>query len=332
MGQRSAGPSAYLGSWVRRASSSLFRLPLEAALDYGLAAMTGAIGSITMVSGPSRTRLALLGALLCLGVASPAEAQRVRGRLEGYRLLQNPVWVEARDPKHHGYSFREPVPTVRAEFRRMYPSIPKEVCVVALAATPQKPPTGSTLVRVGGGRTAPVTIVVVPGTKLTFQNTDAFKHRLFAVGLKTFTASDTLPGATREWTVPEAGSFEIRDENAPSLRMWVVAEPNVAGIAYPSLKGEFSVPVEAAGEYRLQAYFSGKPVGPELPLTLKEADVDLSRTPLRLVDERAAAKAAKDDAEGGGDANKQAPVEADKAGADKPAPDASAAPPAASAP
>jgi plastocyanin len=259
-----------------------------------------------------------------LGVASPAEAQRVRGKLEAYRLLQNPVWVEARDPKHHGYSFREPVPTVRAEFRRMYPHIPKEVCVVALAATPQKPPTGAVLVRVGGGRTTPVTMVVAPGTKLTFQNTDPFKHRLFVVGLKTFTASDTLPNGTREWTVPEAGSFEIRDENAPSLRMWVVAEPNVAGIAYPSLKGEFSVSVEGAGEYRLQAYFSGKRVGPELPLTLKEADVDVSKTPLRLVDERAVAKAAKDDAEGG-EAKQTAP-EADKAGADKPATEAPAAP------
>lgn len=250
----------------------------------------------------------------------------MRGRLEGYRLLQNPVWAEARDPKHHGYSFREPVPTVRAEFRRLYPHIPKEVCIAALAATPQKPPATAVLVRVGGGRTTPVTMVVAPGTKLSFQNTDPFKHRLYIVNLKTFGASDTLPGGTREWTVPEAGSFEIRDEAAPSLRMWVVAEPSVAGIAYPSLKGEFSVPVEAAGEYRLQAFFAGKRVGPELPVTLKEADVDVSRTPLKLVDEKAAAKAAKDDAEGGAaEANKQA-AEGDKAAEPKPAPDAPAAP------
>lgn len=248
----------------------------------------------------------------------------MRGRLEGYRLLQNPVWAEARDPKHHGYSFREPVATVRAEFRRLYPHIPKEVCVAALAATPQKASPTAVLVRVGGGRTTPVTMVVAPGTKLSFKNTDPFKHRLYIVDLKTFGASDTLPGGSREWTVPEAGTFEIRDEAAPSLRMWVVAEPTVAGIAYPSLKGEFSVPLEGAGEYRLQAFFSGKKVGPEVPVTLKEADVDVSRTPLRLVDEKAAAKAAKDDAENGGE-KQPAATDADKD--NKAAPDASAAPP-----
>lgn len=280
--------------------------------------MTAAIGAKFFGGRPARSLLAFIGAAACLSVTCPVEAQHVRGRLEAYRLLQNPVWAEARDPKHHGYSFREPVPTVRAEFRRLYPHIPKEVCVAMLAATPQKPPPTAVLVRVGGGRTTPVTMVVAPGTKLTFQNTDAFKHRLFVVNLKTFTPSDTLPGATREWTVPEAGTFEIRDESAPSLRMWIVAEPNVAGIAYPSLKGEFSVAVEGAGEYRLQAFFAGKRVGPEVPVTLKEADVDLSRNPLRLVDERAAAKAAKDDAEGG-DANKPAATDADKAAAAAPA-------------
>jgi hypothetical protein len=151
---------------------------------------------------------------------------------------------------------------------------------------------------VGGGRTTPVTIVVNPGTKLTFKNTDPFRHRLYAVGQKLFSANDTPAGGTREWTVPEPGTFEIRDESAPSVRMWVVADPNVVAIAYPSLKGDFAVPLEAPGEYRVQAFFSGKRVGPELPVTVAAADVDISKTPLKLVDERAAAKAAKDDAEG----------------------------------
>ncbi len=250
-----------------------------------------------------------MGGLLGLGLgllfALPASAQRVRGRLEGFRLLQNPVWAEARDPKHHGYSFREPVPTVRAEFRRLYPHIPKEICIAALAATPQKAPTIATLIRVGGGRTTPVTIVVAPGTKLRFQNTDPFKHRLYAVGQKLFTASDTLQGATREWTVPEPGTFEIRDEVAPSVRMWVVADPHVAAVGYPSLKGDFAVPLEGPGEYRIQAFFAGKKVGPEIPVTVAAGDVDISKTPLRLVDAKAAAKAAKDDAEGGHETSKE---------------------------
>jgi hypothetical protein len=162
----------------------------------------------------------------------------------------------------------------------------------------------ATLIRVGGGRTTPVTIVTAPNTKLVFQNTDPFKHRLFAVGFKSFSASDTGRGATREWSVPEPGVYEIRDELAPSLRMWVISEPAVAAIAYPSLKGDFAIPVEADGEYRLQAYFAGKKVGPEIPIKVEGKDVDLTRQPIKVIDEKAAQKAAKDDAEGGGDASK----------------------------
>lgn len=249
----------------------------------------------------ARFAFGLLSLWLSVGWASEAQAQQVRGRLEGFRLLQNPVWLEARDPKLRGYSFREPVPTVRAEFRRLYPHIPKELCVAALAATPQVPAPTPVLVRVGGGRTTPVTIVVAPGTKLSFHNTDAFKHRLFVVGLKTFTPSDTGRGASREWTVPEAGVFELRDELAPSVRMWIVAEPRVLGITYPSLKGDFSLPIGAPGEYVVQAYFAGKPVGPAVPVKVEAADVDLSKTPIKVSD---VAKAAKDDVDEAAEAPK----------------------------
>src|SRR5262249_22522893 len=135
--------------------------------------------------------------------------------------------------------------------------------------TPQKAPP-PILIRVGGGRTTPVTIVVAPGTRLAFQNTDPFKHRLYGVGIKTFPANDTSQGASREWSAPEPGTFEIRDEAAPSLRMWVVVEPSVAAIAYPSLKGDFAITLPAAGEYTIQAYFAGKKVGPATPVEIKE--------------------------------------------------------------
>ncbi|HET9956992.1 MAG TPA: hypothetical protein VFQ61_20995, partial [Polyangiaceae bacterium] len=96
-----------------------------------------------------------------------------------------------------------------------------------------------------------------------------------------------------------AGTFEIRDELAPSVRMWVVADPNVAAITYPSMKGDFSLTVENAGDYKVQAFFSGKRVGSELPVAVEKGDVDTTKNPIKLVDERAQAKAAKDDAEGG---------------------------------
>ncbi|MES1173706.1 MAG: hypothetical protein ABUL62_05200 [Myxococcales bacterium] len=236
-----------------------------------------------------------------VALPSTADAARVKGRFDGFRNLQNPVWAEAKDPKNHGYSFREPVPTVRAEFRRPFPYIPKELCIAAIAQGAQKPQP-PVLIRIGGGRTTPVTIVVTPGTRLTFQNTDPFKHKLYGVGIKTFASSETKSGATRDWSVPEAGVFEIRDEAAPSLRMWIVAEANVASVAYPSMKGEFSVNIAEAGDYVLQAYFAGKKVGAATPVTVTEKDQEL-KLPIKVNDSSAAPAAADDkpkasDAEG----------------------------------
>lgn len=215
-----------------------------------------------------------------------ADAARVKGRLEGFRLLRNPVWAEAKDSTNHGFSFREPVPTVRAEFRRPFPHIPKELCVALVAATPQ-PAQKPILIRVGGGRTTPVTIVVPPGTRLTFQNTDPFKHRLYGVDIKTFPPAEQGAGAQREWTPAAPGTYEIRDEAAPSLRMWVVAEPNVALVTYPSLKGDFALNVEQPGEYTIQAYFSGKKVGEPVPVKVDAADVEL-KAAIRVMDQKTA--------------------------------------------
>jgi hypothetical protein len=229
---------------------------------------------------------ACLSLLALLVAPTSADAAHVKGRLEGFRLLRNPVWAEAKDSSNHGFSFREPVPTVRAEFRRPFPHIPKELCVAVLAATPQ-PAQKPILIRVGGGRTTPVTIVVPPGTRLTFQNTDPFKHRLYGVDIKTFLPAEQGQGAAREWTPSAPGVYEIRDEAAPSLRMWIIAEPNVASITYPSLKGDFSVNVEQPGEYTLQAFFAGKKVGDAVPVKVDAADVDL-RAAIRVMDQKTA--------------------------------------------
>ncbi|HVU04568.1 MAG TPA: hypothetical protein VHE30_22575 [Polyangiaceae bacterium] len=226
---------------------------------------------------------ALAATTIALAFASAdAEAARIKGSVVGYQNLLNPVWEESKDPDRHAYSFREPVPTVRGEFRRLFPHIPKELCIAAFAAEKQ-PVQKPILIRVGGGRTTPVTIVVTPGTELQFQNTDPFPHRLYAVGVGTFTASDTVKGGVRSWSVPAAGTYEVRDEAAPSLRMWIVGDPTLAGIAYPSMKGEFALGVEGDGDYRVQAFFAGKKVGPEIPVKVK-GDVDLAKTPIKVAD------------------------------------------------
>lgn len=231
---------------------------------------------------PSRSRgvrwiaclLALVSLGACLSLAADVEAAKVRGKVVGFKFLRNPVWVEAQDPSRHLFSFREAVPTVPSSVRQLYPHIPKEICIAALATAGQKPPP-PILIRIGGGRTTPGTIVVVPGTQMRFQNTDPFPHRLYGVNMPTFGPSDTMRGGSRDWTAPAPGVYEIRDEAAPSLRMWVIAEPNVAAIAYPSLKGEFGLNLEQPGEYTVQAYFAGKAIGPATPVKIEQADLEM---------------------------------------------------------
>lgn len=218
--------------------------------------------------------LGFVAAVSGLGLSSDGEAAKVRGKIVGFRFLRNPVWMEAQDPSRHLFSFREAVPTVPSEIRQLYPHIPKEICIAALSTTVQKAPP-PVLIRIGGGRTTPGTIVVPPMTQLSFQNTDPFPHRLYGVGISTFTASETGRGANRDWTVPAAGSYEIRDEAAPSLRMWIIADPNVAAIAYPSMRGEFALNLTEPGDYNVQAYFAGKPVGPATAVTVEQQDVEL---------------------------------------------------------
>lgn len=210
-----------------------------------------------------------------------ADAASVKGRLVGYEHLRNPVWVTAKDPDRHGYSFREPVTTVPAAMRKLFPLISKEICVVALgtgAAAPSK----AVNIRVSGGRTTPVTLVVAPGTELRFRNADAFEHRLYGVGFATLPASTTTKGATRRWTPQQPGRYELRDELSPSLVTWVVAEPTVAGTAFPAADGRFTLNIEEPGQYTLQAYFAGEPVGRPVPIVIDRRDIDVTGRPLVL--------------------------------------------------
>ncbi|MCC6214582.1 MAG: hypothetical protein IT376_06915 [Polyangiaceae bacterium] len=222
---------------------------------------------------------------------SPAQAKpvTVKGIIANFRELENPVWKDAANPKNRGYSFREAVPTIRPEFRRLFPHAPKELCIAALGTEKAKVPK-PILVRVGGGRATPVTMVVPPGTQLSFKNTDPFAHRLHGVEIATFQAAATMKGATREWTVAAPGAYEVRDELAPSLRFWVIGEPNVAASVYPNLKGEFALSLPA-GDYTIQVYFAGKKVGDAKPVKVEATDLDLTKEPIKVApDPKPAAK------------------------------------------
>jgi hypothetical protein len=223
---------------------------------------------------------ALLGTFVALAPGY-GHATDVKGRVVGYEHLRNPIWVAAKDPERHGYSFREPVTTVPAAMRKLFPQVSKEICVVALGAAP-KGAGKAVSVRVSGGRTTPVTLVVTPGTELRFKNADPFDHRLFGVNMTAFPASNTAKGAIRRWTPTEPGRYELRDELAPSLAMWVVAEPTAAAVALPGTDGRFELEIEEPGPYTLQAYFAGEPVGRPLPVVVERRDVDVSSKPLVL--------------------------------------------------
>jgi hypothetical protein len=228
-------------------------------------------------SPPARLRLRKL-AILAIGLAFPAVAfaGAVKGKLLGLDKLMNPVWQEARDVGSHRFSWREPSPTVRSEFRSLFAYAPKEVCVAAIASSAQQPPALPLLITVGGGRTTPVTVVVAPGTRLHFENRDPFSHKLYGVGQTTFPPGETAALGARDWTAPGPGRYEIRDELAPSIRSWVIVEPNVAAIAYPNTQGAFNIQPLSPGEYTLKVFFAGNPVGTPKTFVLGGAVVDVA--------------------------------------------------------
>lgn len=196
----------------------------------------------------------------CVFIAASCFALDVNGVVKGFEFLENPVWAQARDPKHRGYSFREVVPTVPARYRRLTPAIDKELCIVAKGEKSQ-PKMMEQLVVIGGGRATPVTLAVTPGTKVVFQNKDQFTHQLYGVDIKTFTAADLEKDAKRGWTVPAEGIFEFRDKRSPSLRIWIVSDSKIVTTTYPRSSGTFSLDFKNKGKYEVQAYFSGKKVG-----------------------------------------------------------------------
>ncbi len=186
---------------------------------------------------------------------------QVRGKIAGLEHLLNPVWQEAGANDGRHFYLREASPTVRSEYRNLFAHAPKEVCVAVISTKPQDPPALPLLITIGGGRTSPVTVVTAPGTRFHFENHDLFASRLFAVGQATFPPVDIPSMAGRDWTASIPGTYELRDETAPSVRSWIVVDANVAAIAYPTTAGAFVIPAIVSGQYTLKVFFGGSIVG-----------------------------------------------------------------------
>jgi hypothetical protein len=228
-------------------------------------------------------------ALVAMVVPGLALAGQVKGKILGLEKLINPVWNEAKDVAAHRFSWREPSPTVRAEFRNLFAYAPKEVCIAALAPSAQQPPPMPMLITVGGGRTSHVTVVVAPGTRIIFENRDPYPHRLYGVKIPTLLpVGNTAALGKREWSAPPPGKYEIRDELFPSLRTWIVVEPNVAAITYPTTTGTYQFPPLGPGEYTIKAYFAGAPTGTPKTLTIGGNAVDVTLAAVEGADKPAA--------------------------------------------
>src|SRR5262245_55516119 len=122
-------------------------------------------------------RLGVALALIALPSAAFAGAVTVKGKATGTNKLVNPVWDESKNPKLHRFTFREPSPTVRADFRNsLTGNMHKELCIAALGAEKAPTPKVPLRMKVVGGRTDPVTLVVTEGQQIQFENLDPFPH------------------------------------------------------------------------------------------------------------------------------------------------------------
>jgi hypothetical protein len=109
----------------------------------------------------------------------------------------------------------------------------------------------------------PATIVLSPGSRLSFKNVDPFPHVLYELNNDKWAPNPTGPGSTREWAASTPGLREIHDQLFPSVVAYVVVDPAAAEFAFPDREGNFSMSLPP-GDYSLRAFFDGKPVGKEV--------------------------------------------------------------------
>lgn len=195
------------------------------------------------------------GTLLAAGNA----AGGIRGKVTGWEKLIPQVYADATKTDSHRYTWREPSPTVKQDFRKLSANPSREVCVAAFGsgnAQAHEP----IIVKVTGGRLSPATLVLSVGSRISFKNVDPFPHVLYEVEDAKWAPNPMAPTSSREWAATTPGVHTIRDQLFPSIVMRVVVDPAAAEFAVPDHEGAFSMSVPP-GEYTVKVFFDGKQVG-----------------------------------------------------------------------
>ncbi len=219
-------------------------------------------------------------ALGAVAVASTALAGQVRGKIAGADKLIPDAYADMAKPELHRYTWREPSPTVKPEFRVLSANPSRDICIAAVSSGTAQPHE-AIQITVTGGHTVPTTIATSPGTKLLFVNHDPFNHRLYQVGGTDFKESDTTPGGSRDWTAPGPGKYEFRDKLSPTLRFYVVVDTGVVEVVYPGHNGTFAFRDLPSGDYFLKAFFNGRQVSKQVQAISKGGTMEL-KEPLTL--------------------------------------------------
>ena len=113
-----ATPAATGGSSDRPSHSRMPALPLPAA----------------------RIALPLASIALVGTVARSVAGDVVKGRITGQETLVGDQYVDASKNDGHHYTWREPSPTVRAEFRALSGNPSRDLCIAALSTAGNQPP------------------------------------------------------------------------------------------------------------------------------------------------------------------------------------------------
>jgi hypothetical protein len=218
--------------------------------------------------------LVLLATALCSGTLLAGGTSTVKGKVSGWDKLLPQTYQEASKPDSHRFTWREPSPTVKQDFRRLSASVSRDVCVAAFGSGTASPH-DSQRVFVTGERVSPSTIVLSPGSRLSFKNADPFPHSLFEVSNASWGPNPTAPGSSRDWAATATGVHVIRDALFPSLVMYIVVDAAAVDTTFPDRDGTFTMNLPP-GDYTLKAFFDGKPVGkPVDGVHLGDKDLEL---------------------------------------------------------